>query len=161
MLTKTHTDGIQVGQEKAERVPGQKTLEKTVVRRLLTAKTCRLLLPDASHFLKVEKIGDMTCADLTVFHVPQTPDPSPYMLASRTSGEDEAYREHGGSGIQVLERFQCQCSSWTSSASLCISSHGRTTGNSEPAPGLAVRCLPPRRRRTVAEGSGHGGGIGR
>ena len=48
--------------------------------------------PTANHFLKVEKIGDMTCADLTVFHVPQTLDPSPHMLAFTTSGEEEAYK---------------------------------------------------------------------
>ena len=36
MLTKTHTGVIEVGEEEAERVVGRKTLEKTVVRRLLT-----------------------------------------------------------------------------------------------------------------------------
>ena len=43
---------------------------------------------------------------------------APQMLASTTPGEGEAYRKHSGFGNQVLERFQCQCSSWTRSASL-------------------------------------------
>ena len=86
------------------------------------------------------------------------------MLPSTTPGEGEAYRKHSGFGNQVLERFQCQSSSWTRSASFCFqavvalratSSRGRRDVRRHPRWRRPWRTAAP-----TTGGTAHGGGRG-
>ena len=90
------------------------------------------ILPNARHFLKVEKIVDVICADLT-FHVLQSSGPHHKYWRPRHRGGGSAQKtqwvwEPGAGEIPV------SVCSWTCSASLCVSSHGRSTGDIERRP---------------------------